>query len=219
MPNIYYILCALFAHFIFLCDIYASFIRYSKELTHLRTSQLKLRVLNFSYCIHMHVPPPPIGDTIFAVFGMCHPLPLWWPKKKKKKIKNRSATYARKIISCLLPVVCNFHVEVAPNAKWPCEQRQQQQEHWMTDGLARPLRVRRPLTYMNKPTINLNCFAFSYATLRSFCWLTGNRNPTKGNNGNKNCRFVTAIVVVAVRPIFWFIRFFFRDFFANIVWL
>lgn len=44
----------------------------------------ELGVVDFSYCIHMHVPPP-IGDTIFAVFGMCHPLPLWWPKKKNKE--------------------------------------------------------------------------------------------------------------------------------------
>lgn len=45
--------------------------------------------------------------------------------------------------------------------------------------------------------INLNCFAFSYATLRSFCRLTGNRQQEhrQRHNGNKNCRFVTAIVV------------------------
>jgi len=69
----------------------------------------------------MHVPPP-IGDTIFAAFGMCHPLP---PPAVVPQKSNRSSTYARKIIFCLLPVVCNFHVKVAPNAKWPCEKRQQ----------------------------------------------------------------------------------------------
>lgn len=85
---------------------------------------------------------------------------------------------------------------------------------WLT-GWHAPSGSDAPLPIWMKPTINLNCFAFSYATLRSFCWLTGNRNPTKGNNGNKNCRFVTAIVVVAVRPIFWFIRFFFSWFFCQ----